>query len=77
MYEAAGEASNSERPGVMGKYTVHRIFRNIYLQYEKNIVIKQTKNIMSTNVQQPKSQKSLFLSTSEAQSLDSDKKLSK
>jgi len=32
---------------------------------------------MSTNVQQPKSQKSLFLSTSEAQSLDSDKKLSK
>jgi len=38
MYEAAGEASNSERPGVMGKYTVHRIFRNIYLQYEKNIV---------------------------------------
>jgi len=44
MYEAAGEASNSERPGVMGKYTVHRIFRNIYLQYEKNIVIKQKKH---------------------------------
>jgi len=58
----------------MGKYTVHRIFRNIYLQY-KNIIIKPKRHNVN---QRATTQKLLFLFfPSEAQSLDSDKKLSK
>jgi len=41
----------------MGKYTVHQIFSNIYLQYKKHNY--QTKNIISTNVHQLK--RSIFV----------------